>query len=248
MEVGQYLDFHVENTGAARDYDGRIQGQNGGGTLLIPKKNGTIATTDDIHQCTVVDGTNALTWGTNVTLATVDGVTIDAKLPNNPNTDTHYIYGFTVKANTIQAIAYTQNAAKTLTLSDGNLISLSATKDDGKITFNHSTVGRTNSTSTSAPATTGTFTTVDSVTTDNYGHVTGVNTKTVTMPRDDTKYDSANVGLTTIAAYRGGSRSTNNAGYWAGMLNSSQTGSPTLPGTGWWHVLSMDWAGTDTAN
>lgn len=37
---------------------------------------------------TATDGTSQLAWGTAVTLATVGGVTIDAKLPANPNTDT----------------------------------------------------------------------------------------------------------------------------------------------------------------
>jgi hypothetical protein len=45
-------------------------------------------------------------------------------------------------------------------------------------------VSRTNNTSTASPAHGATFTAIDSVTTDTYGRVTAVNTKTVTLPSD----------------------------------------------------------------
>lgn len=57
------------------------------------------------------------------------------------------------------------------------------------------------------------------------------------------------LGNATFKVTRGASQSTKNTGYWAGMLNSGQTGSPTLPSTGaWWHVISMDWTSTDSNN
>lgn len=60
-------------------------------------------------------------------------------------------------------------------------------------------------------------------------------------------YSASEVGA--IEAYRGASRSTATAGYWAAMCNTTQTGSPKLPTSGkWWHVLSMDWTGNDTNN
>ena len=46
-------------------------------------------------------------------------------------------------------------------------------------------VTRTNNTSTASPAHSGTFTTIDSITTDTYGRVTAVNTKTITLPSDN---------------------------------------------------------------
>ena len=50
-----------------------------------------------------------------------------------------------------------------------------------------------------------------------------------------------------IKAVRGTSISTGGSGYWAAMCNSTADGSPTLPTAGaWWHVLSMDWTGSDT--
>lgn len=69
-------------------------------------------------------------------------------------------------------------------------------------------VTRTNNTSTASPAHSGTFTTIDSITTDTYGRVTAVNTKTITLPSDnntDTKVtqtvasDNANYAILTKA-------------------------------------------------
>ena len=60
----------------------------------------------------------------------------------------------------------------------------------GDITINHDTTSRSNTTSSDSPAYGGSFTTIDTVTTNTYGHVTAVNTKTVTLPAsDDTTYD-----------------------------------------------------------
>jgi hypothetical protein len=62
----------------------------------------------------------------------------------------------------------------------------------GILNIVHDTQAQTDSTSTVAPAYGGTFTTVDSVTRDSTGHVTGINVKTVTIPASDntnTTYD-----------------------------------------------------------
>ena len=60
----------------------------------------------------------------------------------------------------------------------------------GDITINHDATTRTDTTSSDSPAYGGSFTTIDTVTTNTYGHVTAVNTKTVTLPAsDDTTYD-----------------------------------------------------------
>lgn len=59
-------------------------------------------------------------------------------------------------------------------------ISQAAITSTGTISL--ATVTRTNNTSTASPAHSGTFTTIDSITTDSYGRVTAVNTKTVTLP------------------------------------------------------------------
>jgi hypothetical protein len=54
----------------------------------------------------------------------------------------------------------------------------------------HDLQTQTDTASTGSPAYGGTFTTVDTVTRDTTGHVTGINVKTITLPlSDDTKYD-----------------------------------------------------------
>ena len=50
------------------------------------------------------------------------------------------------------------------------------------VTIAHKDVIRTNTTSTASPSSGGTFTTVDSVTSDSKGHITSVNTKTIILP------------------------------------------------------------------
>ena len=56
-------------------------------------------------------------------------------------------------------------------------------------TINHDLTNRSNTTSTASPASGATFTALDSITTNTTGHVTAVNTKTVTLPPEsDTTY------------------------------------------------------------
>jgi len=52
----------------------------------------------------------------------------------------------------------------------------------GVVTLNHDSTTRTDTTSTAAPAYGATFTAIDSLSTNATGHVTGINTKTVTLP------------------------------------------------------------------
>jgi predicted secreted protein len=77
-------------------------------------------------------------------------------------------------------------------------------------TITHNTTTRTNNTSSASPAVGGTFTAIDSVTSDSYGHITAVNTKTVTMP-----YDTSKLPLT------GGAIKTNNITTSAGLATVS---------------------------
>jgi len=60
---------------------------------------------------------------------------------------------------------------------------ITVTNPDGPIPIvNHDATTRTNTTSTASPASGATFTALDSITTNTTGHVTAVNTKTVTLP------------------------------------------------------------------
>jgi len=67
----------------------------------------------------------------------------------------------------------------------------------GSVTLAHALTVRTNTTSAASPGDGGTFTAVDSVTSDSTGHVTGLNLKTITLPTD------SGSGVTNIASGAG---------------------------------------------
>lgn len=88
----------------------------------------------------------------------------------------------------------------TLTVTAGTLMSGGGSftanqSGNSSVTINHAAVTRTNNTSTASPGFGGTFTAIDSVTTSTEGHVTAINTKTVTLPSN-----SANTYAATISA------------------------------------------------
>jgi hypothetical protein len=80
---------------------------------------------------------------------------------------------------------YDGSAQKTVEFIGGSLITI--TPAAGSVTFNHDNVTRTNTTTDPVPAATafgGTFTVIDSVASNDQGHITGANTKTVTLPTE----------------------------------------------------------------
>jgi len=125
------------------------------------------------------------------------------------------------------------------------------------VTLAHDTTTRTNTTSSGSPGSAGTFTAVDSVTTNSTGHITALNTKTVTMPTSPTVYSgwlltgdsgtSSNVTAGSTATFQGGTGITtssngfilditndgvlSNAGG-TGISVSSATGANTITNTG----------------
>jgi len=172
---------------------------------------------------TIAAGTDLTTGGDFTTdQASNETITIDhAAITNTPSsassTLTHEgtfdaITGLTVSTQghitgvetttfTMPAGAVPNNA--TITLSAGTYISGGGdfTTDQAgneTLTFNHDNTTRTNNTSTASPSYGGSFTAIDSITTNATGHVTAVNTKTVTFPASDntdTTY-TAGKGLT----------------------------------------------------
>jgi len=66
-------------------------------------------------------------------------------------------------------------------LANSTLIT-STTTDADTVTITHNSVSRTNTTSVTSPSHGGTFTVVDGITSSAEGHITEVNTKTVTLP------------------------------------------------------------------
>lgn len=76
---------------------------------------------------------------------------------------------------------------ETVDIAGGTYITTAASASD-TLTVNHDSTSRTNTTSSSSPGSAGTFTVIDTMTTNATGHVTDVNTKTITMPTSPTVY------------------------------------------------------------
>ena len=77
---------------------------------------------------------------------------------------------------------------------------ITVTSPDGPIPIvNHDATTRTNTTSTASPGYGATFTALDSITSNATGHVTGVNTKTVTLPADTNETYTLPVTAGTVA-------------------------------------------------
>ena len=94
-------------------------------------------------------------------------------------------WSITDGSNTPQAIA----SGNTLTVSKTDEIEVTVSATD-TLTIGHADVSRSNTTSSASPAYGATFTAIDSITSNARGHITAVNTKTVTIPSsDNTTYD-----------------------------------------------------------
>lgn len=104
------------------------------------------------------------------------------------------IYDWTVAADTGSE---TVISGMTVTFKGNTYIDTTYYSSTDTVEFNHSLTTLTPTTSTASPGHGGTFTVIDTVTTNSTGHVTGINTKTVTLPSDDdTKYDLSSYGTT----------------------------------------------------
>ena len=125
------------------------------------------------------------------------------------------------------------------------------------VTLAHDTTSRSDTTSSGSPGSAGTFTAVDSVTTNSTGHITALNTKTVTMPTSPTVYSgwlltgdsgtSANVTAGSTATFQGGTGITTSSNGFildiqndgvlsntggTGISISGATGASTITNTG----------------
>jgi hypothetical protein len=93
-------------------------------------------------------------------------------------------FATTIAANSV-ALGTDTTGAYVADVTGGTYISTSETNAGGEnntVTINHDSTTRTNTTSSSTATHSGTQTVVDSITTNAQGHVTGVNTKTITFP------------------------------------------------------------------
>ena len=120
----------------------------------------------------------------------------------------------TLKGDGTSVTTFTANASADTSFDvvAGSNVSVTADATNKKITIasSHPTISTsTDTTSTASPAHGGTFTTVDSVTRDSNGHVTKINTKTVTLPASGNTDTKVNVTLaTTTKSYLLGTSTT----------------------------------------
>ena len=176
---------------------------------------------NDITRTNTTNGSTAPNYGG--TFTAVDSVTTNARghvtgvntktvtMPSSNNTTYDLLaVANTTASNAILRLADSSNANDNVLFVglDEVVTSSNATH----IIIDHADVARSDSTSSASPASGGTFTAVDSVTTNARGHVTALNLKTVTLPVDpNTTYTgangvilagtvfSANVGATLVA-------------------------------------------------
>ena len=112
-----------------------------------------------------------------------------AHAPSNAEENQNTFSSIIVGDDVISAISKTD----VLNLEAGDNITLTPNADTNKITISsdHPSISKsTDSTSTASPSAGETFTAVDSVTRDSNGHVTKVNTKTITLPNTAVVVDS----------------------------------------------------------
>lgn len=140
-------------------------------------------------------------------------------------------------AGTMSSWNLTADSGGTATISNNDTVDLSGStyittlRSGDNVSFSHDATSRSNTTSTGSPAAGATFTAIDAITTNSTGHITAVNTKTVTMPADQQ-------GVTSVATGNGisggtiTSTGTLTVGAGAGLSQSS---------TG----LLVDYLGTD---
>ena len=64
----------------------------------------------------------------------------------------------------------------------------------------------------------------------------------------DGKVNTSSLGENTFKVTRGYSVPTDTTGYWAAMCNSDNNGAILPTEHAWWHVLSMDWTGSDNTH
>lgn len=128
------------------------------------------------------------------------------------------------------------NAVTSIT-SSGHLITFN--KDSTFLTEHPTISTNTDTTSTVSPSHGGTFTVVDSVNRDSNGHVTKINTKTITLPSDnDTHWTSKNVINSGEGINNTTESITNGNVYLKHIENGSETSSHLISGSGATSVIT----------
>ena len=114
--------------------------------------------------------------------------------------------------NATGTVALTSNIGNgTLTVTAGTAMSGGGSftanqSGNSSVTINHAAVSRTNNTSSTSPGVGGSFTVIDTVTTSAEGHITAVNTKTVTLPANSATSYAATISVSGAVTHNLGTR------------------------------------------
>lgn len=167
---------------------GDITALSPGTYININNPNGPIPTIN--HDLTTrTDTTSASSPGSAGTFTTVDSVTtnstghisaLNLKTITLPTSDNYVSWTLDGDSGTSQTIL----SGNTATFIGGTKISTVVSATDN-LTITHDATTRTNTTS---AATANVFTVIDSIGSDSTGHITGANTKTITVPDNNTTY------------------------------------------------------------
>ena len=187
------------------------------------------------------DTTSTTSPGYSGTFPAVTSVTTNA---------TGHITAINLSTVTMPAAQTVNNSQ--ITVNAGTYISLGTGQDgiftlnqgsNEAITLNHDTTTRSNTTSSASPGYGATFTAVDSITTNSTGHVTAVNTKTVTIPADTNTDTLQSIAADTSNNDRFITTVANASGAQTGLSHSTLTYNPS---TETLNVTNLVVSGTST--
>ena len=274
----------LTNTGVTSAVAGSnisVSGATGAVTIAYTGPTGSMSSwtmAGDTGSQTISDtNTATFTGGTGLTTAAAATDVLTISLDNTAVTAGSYTSGnFTVDAQgritaasnggagTMTSWTIGSTTGSNQTVSNGQVVDVvGGTYISGSIagtrtvTLAHDTTSRSDTTSSGSPGSAGTFTAVDSVTTNSTGHITALNTKTVTMPTSPTVYSgwlltgdsgtSANVTAGSTATFQGGTGITTSSNGFildiqndgvlsntggTGISISGATGASTITNTG----------------
>ena len=181
------------------------------GTKYHTLKGAKITTDNVEHTLPTTGGTILNTGTTSFTQTLSSGTKIGTIKINGTSSD---IYATTVNdaaltlkgaGTTVTTFTANASSAKSLDIVAGSNVTVTADATNAKISIaaSHPTITKsTDTTSTASPAHGGTFTVVDSITREANGHVTKINTKTVTLPADSNTDTKVTQSQTTTTNYR----------------------------------------------
>jgi hypothetical protein len=185
----------LHNTGSAPNNDAGQIYFNTSDTLAKYYSNGTDLWVS-LKEYSFTNGTFVDVTTTGTTVKPI--IELDLSATGTPSSNTFlrgdntwatpaYYSGWTLAGDS--GASQSIDSGNTATFAGGNKITTVAGATD-TLTINHDTTTVTPTTSSESPTYGGTFNAIDSVTYDSYGHITGFNTATVTLPSsDDTTYN-----------------------------------------------------------